>query len=158
MGFDDKVSFFKFFQSPAFTSFSSCESGGSVIKTFAFPGLYKDFCVKLYKERFILCLDVNLLCLCLKQSSVSLYMTVRIVKKRMMRRRLRMKKEASRKVSATCLSSARAWHSRRSHRSHGSPHSCARCRFLLQHCPVECVVVLVVQCAEQDPEARGMRR
>ena len=26
--------------------------------------------------------------------------------------------------------------------------------FLLQHCPVECVVILVVQSAEQDPEAR----
>ena len=47
-----KVSFFKVFQSLASTSFSSCESGGAVIKTFCFPGLYKDFCVKLYKEPF----------------------------------------------------------------------------------------------------------
>ena len=29
--------------------------------------------------------------------------------------------------------------------------------FLLQHCPVECVVILVVQSAEQDPETRMIR-
>jgi hypothetical protein len=50
--YESEVSFFKVFQSPAFTYYSSCERGGSVIKTFCFPGLYKDFCVKLYKELF----------------------------------------------------------------------------------------------------------
>ena len=50
--YESEVSFFKVFQSPALTCYSSCESGGSVIKTFCFLGLYKDFCVKLYKELF----------------------------------------------------------------------------------------------------------
>ena len=48
--------------------------------------------------------------------------------------------------------SARTRHGRRSHGSHRASHGSTRRSLLLQHGPVEGVVILVVQGSEQDPE------
>jgi len=48
--------------------------------------------------------------------------------------------------------SARSRHSRRCYWCHSSPHGCTGRRLLLQHGPVEGVVVLVVKGAEQNPK------
>ena len=50
---------------------------------------------------------------------------------------------------------ARSWHGWRSHRGRGAPHGRTGRGLLLQHGPVEGVVVLVVQRAEKDP-ANGL--
>ena len=55
-------------------------------------------------------------------------------------------------------SSARARHGRGSHRRNGASHSSTGSSLLLQHRPVERVVVLVVQCPEQDPEIKSFEK
>ena len=60
-------------------------------------------------------------------------------------------------VLLTSPSSARARHGRGSHRRDGASHSSAGSSLLLQHRPVERVVVLVVQCPEQDPEMKSFK-
>ena len=47
---------------------------------------------------------------------------------------------------------ARSWHGGWNSRGRGASHSGAGCSLLLQHGPVERVVVLVVQGAEEDPK------
>ena len=55
-------------------------------------------------------------------------------------------------------SSARSRHGRGSHRRNGASHSSTGSSLLLQHRPVERVVVLVVQCPEQDPEIKSFEK
>merc|ERR1719193_1047113 len=50
------------------------------------------------------------------------------------------------------VSASRSWHGWRSHRSSGATHSSTSSSLLLQHCPVEGVVILMVEGTEQDPE------